>query len=257
MDSTNFVLSGDDLRGATPVSDDEEDYARDYVQFSGNAGASTAEWRGMEEEDKKRWDSSRREFLEFQRLRPMMTGVVINGKISRFPQRAPRFSAGDPVGSSSPVFGADVPVRKKCDKCGFVVLWEGHEARCRVPAASDSVHSDRVRSMAWLGDAVHTLDVRRFLLVVGTPVAELEVRAQEYRGGHVRARYYRDFPGVEPIEEVSGKPESALATLFNASYCGDYRRKYLRRVLSIEARDVGFPGYLEPHFRGFPFGGLS
>lgn len=234
------------------MSEDEEDYARDYAQFSSNAGLNVAEWREMEDEDQKRWDDSQREFMEYLRSRPNVTGVVADGKITRLPKRAPGPRAGNTSGSSL-VATVTGPEKKRCDKCGFVVLWEGHEARCRLPTAWDSVHSDKIRSMAWLGDAAHTLDVRRFLVVTGVPAADLEVRAQEFRGRAARAQYYRDHPGIESPADGDTRPESALAILFNASYCGEYRKRYLRRQLSIEREGVEFPGYLEPHLRGFPF----
>jgi len=255
MASKTNKYEGD--RSGAPNTDDEEDYERDYVQFSRPGGLSASEIRHMEAEDRERDRLMAKDFAMWDRSQGLpagVTGFLLDGKIVNIPKRSTKnasFAVADAAraGRSSPRGEKDL-----CEKCGCMVVLEDHEARCAAPVPADREESDKLRRMAWLGDAEHSLDVRRFLVVTGVGVADLEVKSQVFRSHAARARYYRANPGVMSVPGTEGRSDAALANLFNASYVGEYRKQYLRKVLSVGSKDVVFPGYLAPHFKGgFPY----
>lgn len=145
-----------------------------------------------------------------------------------------------------------------CVTCGFMVRPHGHSRRCRVPVPAGL--SERIRRMAWLGDAQHTADVRSYLLVVGTSLPDLEVRAQEYLVYTARAAYFRDYPN--PEVPAVGRSDHSLSHAFGANYFGGFRAQYLRdsfglgrlpRETHVAGLDFDFPSYLSVFLNGFPF----
>jgi len=145
-----------------------------------------------------------------------------------------------------------------CTTCGFMVRPHGHAGRCRVAVPAGL--AERIRRMAWLGDAQHTADVRTYLLVVGTPLVELEVKAQDYLNRKTQAAYYREYPS--PEVPAVGRSEHSLSSAFEANYYGDFRACYLRdtfglgrlpRETHVSGPDFNFPSYLSVFFSDYPF----
>jgi len=115
-----------------------------------------------------------------------------------------------------------------CETCGFMVVVEGHASRCRI-SGSPEIHI-RLRRMAWLGDIRHGADVRILLLCSGVPDDKLQLRAAEYVSNKHMADYYNKYDG--PKERALGTSAHSLATAFEASYVGTFRRDYLIHIAS-------------------------
>jgi len=119
--------------------------------------------------------------------------------------------------------GSDSRVDKDlCQRCGFEVVVLGHESRCRVPLTAEE-SADR-RSKAWIGDALHSLDVRIAVLQRGLSPKVWEYEFQRFATAFHQAAYLKS---VEPYTEGN---EKVLATTFETQYSGVFRDKYLART---------------------------
>lgn len=136
-----------------------------------------------------------------------------------------------------------------CTRCQCVVVCEGHEQRCVNPrVVSDSTSS--IRRMGWVGDVVHQLDVRRYLIAVGIPDDELQWKAQQYVERSAQAEYFSKVPSP-PVPALGGSVKQ-LSAAFEANYCGEFRLQYLRVTFGSQV-NYFMPSYMSPHMGGFPF----
>lgn len=121
----------------------------------------------------------------------------------------------------------EIAGKVQCAVCGFVVRAEGHADRCR-PVVDRNVVSG-LRRAAWLGDALHTVDVRVALLLAGLEDKQLQVEATRLSSATAQAAFYKQWHGRK-VKAASGS-EDKLAQAFEASYNGRFRRRYIRDVL--------------------------
>lgn len=136
-----------------------------------------------------------------------------------------------------------------CTRCQCMVVCEGHEQRCVNPrVVSDSTST--VRRMGWVGDVVHQLDIRRYLIALGVPDDELQWRAQQYVERSAQAEYFSKVDSP-PVPALGGSVKQ-LSAAFEASYYGEFRLQYLRVTFSSQA-NYFMPSYMSPHMGGFPF----
>jgi len=116
-----------------------------------------------------------------------------------------------------------------CLKCSCIVRLDGHDLRCR-PVTSYSTDSDN--KLAWIGDALHTLDVRLNLLAASVPSTNLQLSAESYLSASSQSAYLTSI-GKELPGYVSTHGRS---TVFETLYTGEFRDAYLvwfRRQLSV------------------------
>lgn len=116
------------------------------------------------------------------------------------------------------------PLKGFCDRCGFLVTKEGHEARCRI-----AVEKVDLFAVAWMGDVMHRRDVRMALLLSGRPKASLGAIESELVSATAQASYYRGYSGekVNP----NGFSDRSVSTAFEASYHGLFRIDYFNAIL--------------------------
>lgn len=178
---------------------------------------------GREEDEREEW------FEVEERAEPVVGVCVRQSEVGS--DAGSGVTAVESVGGT----GCVVPVVKEeaavgsgkvhCEVCGFQVKADGHRDRCR-PArrAGDS----SLRADAWLGDALHALDVRAFLLRCGCPEKELEGMAQLYVGANAQAKFYRGYAGEKRMS--SGESDRSLSQAFEASYRGRFRDVYAEEL---------------------------
>jgi hypothetical protein len=156
--------------------------------------------------------------------------------------------SGTNVGSGLPVppgeggvslAAAGSQAKVLCAKCGFLVRPEGHESRCAPGGQGSGI--PKFVPAAWVGDAVHTLDVRRVLVSRVMDPAARHNAYISYVKGEEMARYYLDL--VDKPEEViktQGKLPSThnLATMFEAHYRGAFRENYLIATFGLTGAEV-------------------
>jgi hypothetical protein len=126
-------------------------------------------------------------------------------------------------------------VKQLCTTCGFMVVMEGHESRCRV---SDSEARNLQRRRAWLGDVRHTADVRMFLLCSKVQDSELQCIAQKFVSRVHQVEFYNI--AVTPKEAAFGTSLHSISTAFEASYHGHFRYEYLLYLHDILTIEMGF-----------------
>jgi hypothetical protein len=129
--------------------------------------------------------------------------------------------------------------RTLCTVCNFVVVEDGHAARCRqesMPVGNED------KLAAWYGDALHTLDVTRALLEQQVPVSELTATRQKYVQGKAQADWMRqhEYGDVDASDAV-------LATEFEAEY-RVHRTGYLAEVFPAVRSDC----YVTDAFANWP-----
>lgn len=122
-----------------------------------------------------------------------------------------------------PVLAQDVErdvgsaARVYCTQCECEVNPVGHELRCR----QSSTAEQSLRERAWVGDAVHTSDVRRLLLRCSLPVARLQLVAQAL----LSAAGQRQYMSVKGYDVTA--VDRVVSTQFEAYYTSTYRDEYL------------------------------
>jgi len=119
------------------------------------------------------------------------------------------------------LLGAPAPARGHCDVCGFTVVLDGHGDRCRVQVAFTS---DEMRA-AWLGDAMHALDVRVLISNTALSIKNTTLVSQEYLSAVAQRRYLATMD--ESYEELSSRSNHTWSTKFEMLYYGSFRSKYL------------------------------
>lgn len=209
------------------LSDSEADYAADMRQFGSGGGLNVAELRAMMQEDRDRDEREREECSNLLLLPDRRSG-----------------SGLDSGGSHTRT------AKAFCSVCGFDVNPVGHGGRCRVRVRSP-VEVSRVRRMAWLGDAAHAMDVRRYLLLTGVPDSQLEVRAQAYISQEAQARYFCTVDN--PDVPAGGTSVARLSAAFEANYYGSFRAAYLQRTFPLRGQDFTVSWYLVPFITTVPF----
>lgn len=128
-----------------------------------------------------------------------------------------------PVDSgTSPIREPFVAERVECAACGFLVNPVGHGTRC-VPGGHSSDRTHRVK--AFIGDALHKLDVRMACIKRGIAVVALTVTTDKYTNGSAQSEYLHRNGLVVPGENVTQS-----STRFEAMYAGDFRIRYIRQL---------------------------
>jgi len=126
-----------------------------------------------------------------------------------------------------------------------MVVVEGHlRDRCKAPVPADAVV--RLRRMAWLGDVRHSADIRILLLCSGVPENQLQLRATDFVCNKHMSDYYKSYNG--PKEKALGSSVHSVATAFEASYVGLFRRDYLVSIagqFDIGEVDGSLVGHVE------------
>nr|BED98336.1 MAG: hypothetical protein [Aspergillus flavus virga-like virus 1] len=99
------------------------------------------------------------------------------------------------------------------------------------PGPDQLVPGDTVMG-AWIGGALHELDVKARLVRVGYSIADANIKLQVYTSSAARSRYYKSS-SVQPVR-VSGHSDHSIATAFRAAYCNEFRERYLLWLRSQE-----------------------
>lgn len=118
-----------------------------------------------------------------------------------------------------------------CENCGFFVVASGHHERCRV--RDDGSGSEELRCLAWFGDAVHILDVRRVLIKAGVKVANLQLLCERIISAEAQSAYMREQMGS------SNESTRTLSTRFESLYRGSFRRRYLHYLKGKLEQEFG------------------
>lgn len=116
-----------------------------------------------------------------------------------------------------------------CNTCSFLVAVRDHHSRC-VPV-TESTHRAKVssRALAWVGDALLTLDVRMCLLLAGEPLSRVQQLVSTLTSNVTLANLYDEYvPVVYTRVPALGPSVRQRATAFEASYAGAFRRHYLQ-----------------------------
>jgi len=82
---------------------------------------------------------------------------------------------------------------------------------------------------AWIGDAVHRLDLRRVILASATPLAERTIVQDRFLAAAAQRAFYAAYQGVKV--PASGPSDHAQSTAFEASYQGRFRADYLEYLI--------------------------
>jgi len=135
-----------------------------------------------------------------------------------------------------------VSVRKAyCESCSCVVNHVGHALRCvAVPSTQSHVQVDKVRRLAWLGDALHTFDVRHSLLLKDVAASELQSKAQSFLTAASQSHWYSILSSGVPQDSLVlplGPSLRQRSDAFEASYRGEFRLQYCVHALESEPVD--------------------
>lgn len=128
----------------------------------------------------------------------------------------------------------DVPEeRMDCLVCGFNVVTKDHDTRCQ-PQRTESVDT---RVAAWIGDAIHTLDVRLALVVAKLPVKRLSLVADMLKSGTAQHNYMMNIAPKHGFVIDTDVTIKRAATLFESVYHGTFRDKYIEYLVEM-VRDM-------------------
>jgi len=182
------------------------------------------------------------EVEKFVRKFPFVDNVgYLRGVVAEFYDSGPCVGCGPSCGHASLAvdsLGRCVGVVKAvCSDCRYLVAVIQHSQSCEV-VQSSALHSvvDRVRRLAWLGDALHTADVRCSLLSEGVPSSELQLRLQFLCSTGAQAAWYKrslEGLGASPSVKPLGSSDRQVADAFEASYVDGFRALYCRDVLHL------------------------
>jgi len=120
-------------------------------------------------------------------------------------------------------------VKKLCNKCKFYIEPVDHEARCS-EARKDSPSIERfgetwssTKTMAWINDTIHRLDVQTASLLLKVNDNEKERFVTSYTSGIAQHSYLieLEMKHIKPDEPRAG------STAFEAMYAGEFRVRYL------------------------------
>jgi hypothetical protein len=125
------------------------------------------------------------------------------------------------------------PTKVLCSRCGFMVVPEGHESRCRPLRVKDYDAELDV----WYGDLVHKLDVMTFVATHPENDTKRTILLNTLVSGEAQAQYYRDT-GLE--DDRFGTSVHSVASKFEAAYHGVFRTNYLLHLeRTIPLRESG------------------
>lgn len=122
-------------------------------------------------------------------------------------------------------------VREYCEVCECYVNPEGHDLRCRPVGVGLGPAVDRtLRLSSWIGDALQTLDVRTALIDAKLPVNIIAKLMDNFKSAGAQ-RGYLQMVGMEPAVYKASK-DHAVSTIFESMYCGDFRRNYMKWLVT-------------------------
>jgi len=118
-----------------------------------------------------------------------------------------------------------------CEDCQCHVNPDNHESRCRSTKPPVSVQK---KVAAWIGDAIHTLDVRIALVHAHVPEKRLSILCDTFKSASAQARFIREYGSSLGLRLDSGESDRRLSTEFEAKY-GGFRPEYIAKLVD----DVG------------------
>jgi hypothetical protein len=119
-----------------------------------------------------------------------------------------------------------------CFRCNFYVVMRGHEERCRIPNLKDvnMVESSgawsATKAKAWLGDAVHRLDVQVVAMLINLNDKEKGQFVNDQCSGEFQANWLKYHENCHN----DGRSDKTLSTHFEANY-KHLREEYLHHLL--------------------------
>jgi len=91
-----------------------------------------------------------------------------------------------------------------------------------------------IKKLAWIGDSVHTLDIKLIVLAARTTEKELSVRMQRYISGKSQSDYLeKNYPDMLPYNWLK---EHTKSSIFEAMYKTTFRIMYLQSVIREDQR---------------------
>jgi hypothetical protein len=117
-------------------------------------------------------------------------------------------------------------VKEYCNVCGFDVNPVGHSERCRVNPVRSAANDEMKRS-AWIGDALHTMDVRERLIGAKVKVTLMSIVGDLYKSGKAQATYIRHIGYDQLYSEPLRASDKYMSTVFESLYEGQFRDTYL------------------------------
>lgn len=114
-----------------------------------------------------------------------------------------------------------------CDACQCNVNPDGHDKRCR-PIKQPVPGQERVA--AWIGDAIHTLDVRIALVRALIPEKRLSILCDTFKSASAQADYIRANATALGLDLDLAESDRRLSTGFEAGY-GRFRSKYISKLV--------------------------
>jgi len=111
-----------------------------------------------------------------------------------------------------------------CTVCGFNVKVEGHINRCRIQP--HNVVSNEQVKLAWIGDAIHVLDIRILLLASSVESKNLQFMAESFISRTAQKEYLLSVGVSLP----STSTNHDWSTVFESMYHGEFREIYLEWV---------------------------
>jgi hypothetical protein len=140
------------------------------------------------------------------------------GKVDELTTEFDGISVGD---SFAPGGVKGTTPKMYCTNCSFLVNPDGHELRCGRGGSSDNTVA------AWLGDALHTLDVRAALVRGGVNHRELTVVATSYTSAVAQERYMLSVSSPKELGIPGNSSSRTFSNTFEQCYKGEFRRNYL------------------------------
>lgn len=115
-----------------------------------------------------------------------------------------------------------------CERCQCHVNPNNHEERC---AVVKSPISGDTRVAAWIGDAIHTLDVRLALVQARLPEKKLSVLGDTFKSAAAQAKYLRTRGALLGLTVDINESDRRLSTQFEAMY-GNFRSYYITELIN-------------------------
>lgn len=131
-----------------------------------------------------------------------------------------------------------------CDKCNLFVVAEGHAERCNFSSrgANTDLRTGATtrwtteRRKAWIGDAIHKLDIRMAALIRGIPDIGKSNFENSYTDAVSQAKYMKEFES-NSVPNINMSDHS-ISTMFEARYHTEFRRSYLSRKFGLATATI-------------------
>jgi 23S rRNA maturation mini-RNase III len=120
-----------------------------------------------------------------------------------------------------------------CEDCQCHVNPEDHKSRCR-PVKPPV--SGQKKVAAWIGDAIHTLDVRIALVHACVPEKRLGILCDTFKSASAQARFVREHGYSLGLRLDNDESDRRLSTEFEAMY-GGFRSAYIAKLVE-DVNDV-------------------